>query len=475
MQALSTALNRLFEDGAWFTRAKEVRLFVVRTSEEIRKTTLQIVAGLEFLPDNRSPWVLMPDAHTAMNSGWQMRANRLIGHWEERRKAFLLNERIEMPATQLSSVVAEDRSWFRKSSPLTPMKDACAAVLAALRSPLEGLVIVLAPTSVTNLKAMSSELEQLMMDPSLSRCRWVWVLDASKPWPEVLDRAGGKGLRCECIQDPEQQKKDFAAMMAAAPTLMGRAGPRGVVPPKRINEPPPMPPQECAAALRAAGIHPDYCEKAPELQRLILGAAMAMKNGEGEEAVRQQEAAGTLALSIEVVDVAVLCRVALGSYLMALGRREDALLVLRQAATLAREHALPLQEAQAHLGAGLLLSLAKDYTEAADEYAACGRCAEAANVSVLAIEAWRMAGQVSLQGRDHEKAAVYFREAIRLAEVSEIETVQDSTASESARKLAEIYDRLDLPDQAESLRTEAAAMERGEIGIRNPALVETAP
>jgi hypothetical protein len=71
-------------------------------------------------------------------------------------------------------------------------------------------------------------------------------------------------------------------------------------------------------------------------------------------------------------------------------------------------------------------------------------------VPVLAIEAWRMAGQVSLQARDLEKAFPAFREAIRVAEGSEVDTVRDSTASESARKLAEICDRLHMSHQARS-------------------------
>jgi hypothetical protein len=393
--------------------------------------------------------------------------------WSDRRKAFLEKENIEMPKAKLPEAPATELSWFRKPPPISPMRDACKAVIAALRPPLDGFVIVLVPTVLTDLNAMGAEIEVLASDPNLLPCRWVWILDAAKPWPGVLDRLGELGLRCECIPDPEQQKKDFAAMMAATPTMIGRAGPRGVTPPKRINDPPPMPPEERDDALRAAGVNPEYCEKAPELQRLILGAAIAMKNGEGAEAVRQQEAAGDLALSLQMFDVAVLCRVALGSYLTALGRRDDALLVLNQAAALAREHSLPLQEAQARLGAGLLLALAKRYLEAADEYADCGRCAEAAKLPVLAIEAWRMAGQVSLQARDRGKAAQSFREAIRVAEASEAATVQDSTASESARKLAEICDHLNMPDQAESLRAEAEAMERGEIGTKNPVPAET--
>lgn len=473
MQAISSALSQVYQDGAWFVRAREIRLWVVRVSSDIRKATLQVVNGLEFLPDNRSAWVVLPDAHNTKDPGWQVRANRLIAHWAERRKAFLENEAIEMPEAQIKQLGGMDRPRFRQSWPVSPMRDTCAALITALRPPLDGFVIVLAPASVSDLKTMSSEIAVLVNDPALTACRWVWILDADNPWPEILGGFGDYSLRSECIPNPDQQKKDFAAMLAAPPLMIGRAGPRGVTAPRRINEPPPMPPEERAAALRESGINPEYCEKAPELQRLILGAAVAMKNGECAEAVSLQRTAGDLAFSLDLFDMAVLCRVALSSYLTAAGRREEALMVLQSASELAHEHGFALQEAQAHLGIGLLLALAKRYEDSAYAYRACARCAETAKVPILAIEAWRMAGQVSLQIRDDKKACWCFREAIRIAEASEVETVKDSTASESARKLAEICDRLGMPEQAKSLRAEAEAMESGDIGIKNPVLART--
>lgn len=373
-----------------------------------------------------------------------------------------------MPEANLDSTPVPDRNPL----PILPMRSACAALTAALRPPLDGFVIVLAPSAIADINIMASEVEALVNEPSLATCRWVWLLDAEDPWPTLLERVGDRGLRCECIPDPGQQKKDFAAMTSAAPTMIGRAGPRGITPPRRVTDPPPMPPEERAAALRAAGVNPEYCDKAPELQRLILSAAVAMKNEERTEAVRQQQAACDLALSLELFDVAVVCRVALSSYLMASGFRDEALVTVKSAAELARERGLPLQEAQAYLGIGVLLALSTRYWESSEAYSTSARCAEAANVPMLAIEAWRMAGQVALQAPDREKACQSFREAIRVAKVSEPDTVKDSTACESARKLAEICDRLNMPEQAQSLRAEAEAMERGEIGVQDQALVE---
>lgn len=473
MQAISTALNRVFADGVWFLRAREIRLWVVRTTADLRKPALQVVTGMDYMHGNKSAWVTLPDGHTTIDPGWHVRANRLIDHWSDLRKAFLEKEAIEMPEARLGEKRASDPGEAVQSSPAAPMWDACAAFGAAIRPPLDGAVILLAPAIVDDVNALGAEIEALVNDPALSGFRWVLVLDAESPWPDALDRFGERAIRSECSADPYQQKKDFAALLTAAPTMIGRAGPRGVTPPRRVTDPPPMPAEERAAALRANGINPEYLERAPELQRLILGAAIAMKEGQSAEAVRQQQAAGELAFSLELYDVTVLCRVALSAYLMASGRSPEALSASKSAAELARGRGFLLQEAQARLSIGLLLALAEQYDQAADAYAESARCAEAAKTPALAIEAWRMAGQVSLQVPNREKACECFRAAIRVAVGTEVGAVQASTAPESARKLAAICDELGMRDQAESLRIEAEAMETGDVGIKpGPALVE---
>jgi tetratricopeptide (TPR) repeat protein len=197
-----------------------------------------------------------------------------------------------------------------------------------------------------------------------------------------------------------------------------------------------------------------------------------MKNGEGREAVRQQREAADLALALEVFNVAVLCRIGLGMYLCAMSEHDEALGVLRGAAELANKHGFALQEAQAYLGMGVLLALAERYAESAHAYSVSARCAEAGKVPVLAIEAWRMAGQVAAQGGDDQVAYESFREAIRVAEGSDAASVKDSTAGEAARKLADLCDGLHMPEQARCLREQAEAMDTGEIGTGEPVLVE---
>src|SRR5580765_5037275 len=109
-----------------------------------------------------------------------------------------------------------------------------------------------------------------MANEELARCRWVWLIDQVAPWPSILDRLLTRGMRCECVPDPEQRDRDLRMLMggdgSAPAAAFGRAVPRGVVPPKRVGQPPPPSPETKAAALRAAGLPPDYVEKAPELR-----------------------------------------------------------------------------------------------------------------------------------------------------------------------------------------------------------------
>lgn len=472
MQAISNAMNSLFEDGSWFVRAKELRLLVVRTSGDLRKPALAVLAGQEFHHDNRSAWVVLEDAYGRMESGWQVRAQRLLAHWEHRRAAFLKNEGINMPEAQVSPPAASvgllaSLGVGRRAVPLLPFREALSAVAAALRPPLEGLVIVLAPTIVEDVVALSGDLEALIEDQAVGRCRWVWVLDTTAPWPKLLDRLGQeRALRCECVPDPVQHDKDLRALVNGPPASFGRAAPRGIEPPKRINEPPPLNPAVREQMLQQAGLSPEYLDKVPEMQRVLLGAALAMKDGKGADAIRMQREARALAASLGLVEVTIICQVSLASYLSGLDRRDLALAELHGAVKLAARYELGLQEAQARLALGLLLSLEQRLSEAAKEYAECAKRAEYAKVPLIAIEAWRLAAQIELQRKSKQQAISYFAEALRVAKDSERATVSLSSASEAARRLAELYRERGLSAQAESLYAQADAMERGEVGMR---------
>jgi tetratricopeptide (TPR) repeat protein len=476
MQAISDALTKLHEDLSWFARAQEVELLVIRTTGDLRKTVVELLPMLEFHNDNRSPWVLFEDAHLAEDRGWQVRANRLLKDWERRREAFMKERSIDMPpAVFHTDPPPSGRASLRPPAPYRPFEATLAAVLRALREPYDGsLVAIFAPTILDDVESFGAELWELMIADALRPARWILVIDSSQQAPSIVQRMGQYAIVCDCIPNPDQQSKDFAALIAA-PSI-GRAGPRTAVRPKRIDDPPPIPPEIREKVLREAGVDPQYLEKAPELGKLLLGAALAMKEGRGKEAIEMQRRARDLCVQLSLREPQVLCQVALASYLSGLGLREQAIAELRSAIEQAKTYQLGLQEAQARLALGLIYALEKRFVDAAREYAECARRAEAVNVPLIAIEAWRLAGQIAIAVGSEAQAAACFQEAIRIASGSTVDVVQISSAPEAARALALRCQEKGLRAQAESLYTQADAMERGEIGVpkEKEARVETA-
>ncbi len=467
MQSISEAINRFHEDASWFTRARELKLLVLRTSGDLRPTLLKLLPGLEFHFDNRSPWIVLEDPRTDTEDGWQARTNRLAEAWEKRRQR-LAEDGIPAPAitpaAPASTAAGTPERPGRARAPeerVAGFVRTAAALLRALPSPMSGLVVVLAPTVVENAPALEEEVARLLVAPELKDCRFVLLLDADVPMPKTLLKgSGSRSLLCECIVDSQSQERDLEAMLAQESFL---AGPKGVVPPRRIDDPPEMPKEQRDAVLRAAGINPAFLAEAPNLRKLVFGAALAMKQGRGPDAVRLQREAKDLAQRLEMHQVRVICQIALASYLSGLGQREKAQRELEEAADCSEQHALPEQASQSYLAIGLLHALGKRPHEAAKAYTQAARTATAAKVPVLAIEAWRLAGQIALQMGAEPQAVSCFKEAIGIAQGSDPQVVKLSSAAEAARKLATVCRDRGLAAQAASLFEQADQMERGEL------------
>ncbi len=464
MRSMSAVLARVHEAGSWFARAQELRLLSVRSSGELRKVAASHLQRLEFHADNRSPWVVLEEPWTAEDDGWQARANRLAEDWERRRQAFA-KEGIALPA-----VVAQGEGGARARPPsggraagpearLLPFVQAASDVLGAAREPLRGLVLVLAPSSVEQGAALEAELEVLLAVERLAACRWVLVLgDDVAPPRRLLEKLGAAALECDARVDPAAVERDAEAL-ATPDVRAGLAGPRGVKPPRRVDDPAELPPEQRDAELRKAGVDPRYLDEAPQLRARVVGAALAMKRGQGAEAVRLQREARDLADGLGLHPVKVICQIALASYLSGLGHEAEALRELEAAALHAKARALPVQESQAQLALGLLHALGRRRPQATEAYVRAARAAEAGESPLIAIEAWRLAGQLALEGKLPGPATTAFKEAIRVAEGAEPAVARVSSAPEAARALAVLCRRHGLAAQAESLEAQARAME----------------
>src|SRR5690606_11312555 len=158
-----------------------------------RKSVLDLVPKLEFHADNRSPWPVLPDAHTKADDGWQVRANGLAADWMRRVEAFAKDDVHQGPVAAPQGPTG--RAAFRSTA---------AAILEAMVAPRAGVVVVLAPTIVQHAAALEDDLTALMGDPALWACRWVLVLDLDVPPPKTLLGALGseRALVTTCAVDP---------------------------------------------------------------------------------------------------------------------------------------------------------------------------------------------------------------------------------------------------------------------------------
>jgi hypothetical protein len=464
-------LKHLAEEAAWFARDRDLRVLQVRTTVDLREPVLAVVMGQEFHADNRSPFVRLDDAFTTAAPAWRARARRLCDQ-HERRREDMAAEGASLPALR----------------PLTAARDELASFAAQLRevadarcAPLEGLVVVLAPTRLDDPVAFEGAVRALVAAPTLNDVRWVLVLvegpGVSRLLQELLQELGGKALTVDCRPDPAAQTRELDQMLAAAasapadavgPAKIGAAWPPGVSPPPRLNRPPPSPAQ-VREVLAAAGLPPSLADgTGDELRRLVLGGAVALRQGRGPEAVRLQREARDLCQRHGMVKESLIMELALGTYLVQLGQRALAITTLRAVVARAEEARHPQEGVQAHLALGMLYTLERKPLDASLAYVAAGRLAQQAGLDLLGIEAYRLAGS-SMTDPGHKAKA--WRAALDIARAAPPPEARASSAAETARALAALLRASGLHRQAEALEQESVSLEAGETAPPAPLAV----
>lgn len=457
MQSISSSIQGLHEELQWFCRNPEVKLVWVHCGGELRNTVMKLLPRYEFHHDNTCGWIVLEDAWLAKDEGWQVRANRLAQSWVARREAFA-GEGVAMPEFLRGPAQSDGWSDFVHTA---------TAACASVAEPITGHVLVLAPTVLEDPAAFEQQLRALISNPALARLRYVIVTgnDTREP-PTLVRDLRDAGLHCVCEIDDAQQRKDLAAMLNPARRVGRAAAGAGAVPvgidaPRRIDAPRTLPPKQQSELLRAAGLNPAYLDASPALGRGILASALAMKDGRGEEAVRLMVEARDRCATIGEPLFQVLCQITLASYLAGLGARARAVAELEDAVALADANALWVQQCQAHLALGLLHAQDRQHALAVQAYGNAGEAAERGGSGPLAIEAWRMGGQLLLQAGDPLQAVAYFQRALTVAEGIDPVERRESSAAEAARALAKLYATHGQNAQAESLYAQADAFEAG--------------
>ncbi|MBX3269698.1 MAG: hypothetical protein KF729_05530 [Sandaracinaceae bacterium] len=461
MESLAKPLRTLEDDLRWFVRATEVRLLHVTASADLRAAALKVVAGMEALPANRSPFTVLEDPFLRADHGWSWRARRMVEDWEGR-----------VRVTAESGLELGSLSGQRPASadPLAAFGGWLDLVLSALRPPLEGLVVVLAPTRVEDGAAFESALLELLRRPELTRARFVAVEVGEAALPRLHEELGSAALRSRCERDDAAFADDLNALMRSVdpslpgPARAGAAWPRGVIVPPRPGEREPTPEQqeEVDIELAAAGVSPSLAGAAGvRMQQYVIAAALHLREGNGPTAVDCQRQACHLAYEAGAKREALIQHLVLAGYELAAEMEADA---VREYASVSERASLwdcPLEAAQAELALAVIAARHGRQPDAAAHYVRSAEAAQRADATGLAIEGWRLAGQMAAHAGLDQRAAECFGRAIELAEDAAPDVASSSSAPRAARQLAERLRAKGLGAQADSLEHTANRLEEG--------------
>ena len=459
MDSLVKPLEKVVEAAEWFVRTPALRVLHVVTSGLMRAPVLRHLTATELLEVNTCPFFVLEAPTEADDDGWALRTEELRADWEGLRDGAPNPEEV----APLWPAHAE-------GLPLARFVLELGRGLGAVRPPMTGLVIVLAPVWVRDVPRWRSDLSTLLQLKQLSSARFV-IVETEQPFSlPVIETLGPLAEHVDARIDDAQMRADAAAKVAAmrdAPPgatgyqLIGAAGP-SVSPPPRTNQPPPLSPGQQQQLAQEAGVSPVMFQPdvMKELRVLILSAAGAMSEGDPPEAVRLQREARDFCARHGLIRETVVNELVLAGYVVQAGQSERALQIFGDARKRAEEAKLIEMAVQAQLAIGACLLVLKRTDDAAAAYAEAGQLGATAGAPILGIEAYRMCGQLLVSKGRLQEATLAFRRALGTAEAAGPEVQRNSTAPQAARALAAVCRKHGLEQQAESLDAQAAAMEQ---------------
>ncbi len=455
----------------WFVSTRSLRLLSVVSSGSFRLAVLKHIAAAEAHSANRAPFVVLETPTEMDDDGWDARSEELLQELAEARENLResgLAALSEWPP--LEGKLGVPRFTFE-----------LARALAALPPPLDGVVVVLAPTGVRQPQRWAADVQSLLIRPELARARFVVVdLDEQLCAP-VAKSLGEAGEAVDARVSDAAASLDLSALvkaMASTPAgvrgaqLFGAAGP-DVAPPPRPRQKPPLPQEELEKSLAAAGVSPAYARRdvLQRLRVLVFAGASAMKERRAAEAVRQQREARELCIQHGLYRESVTMALVLGGYTLQGGAVDAALEVFADARRMAEAHDFGDLAVQAQMSVASTLLVLKRPDEAATAYGLAGELGDKAGALLLAIEGFRMCGQLHASRKRDTEATAAWRRALDVADRATPVEKNSSTAPETARQLAALCRKHGLTAQAESLESLAATMETAPLA---PAEAEAA-
>lgn len=395
MQAYSKPLIELQVAATRFVRDRSLRLLHVIADASVHEAVVEILAAQEYRTTNRSPFVILQEPHKRADPGWERRVITARGQHELRRTQMAEHGEAldELPAAP-------------EPNGLVGLAEQLGQLLLVRPEGTVGLVVVLAPSYVEAPERWQQALGVLLSLKGLDAARFVIVDRERSSLGGLVSRHEARAMTVTCRVEGESPKAIVAG--ALDDEILGFDGPvgarpKGVIPPRRIHDPPARPPEP--AALQQL-----------EVSRTALLASVAIEEGRMPDAVAHQRRARDVSMEAGRVEQAVMMELVLGGYLLtadAVAQAEES--YLRASAT-AEAAALPDKAAMARLALGSSRLVRGDRTGALVEFARAATLAEQGGHDALALHACRLTGDVARELRMDAQAIAFWAKAIEIAE-----------------------------------------------------------
>lgn len=437
MEAYAEPIERLFAAMNGFIVSPSVRMLHVTTTSELRKAALKAVMACEMRHNNLAPFVSFEHEHDEVNPGWTERSEH--ARTQHQRRTTL----IESAGAPAQPELPERPD---SAEPLASFATQLGQLLHARPPGSEGLVVVLAPTSLTAQELWVSSLEPLLADANMAEIRLIVLETDPAPTRALAEKLGPAATCVDATQDAAQERENTDRLLD---TLCAGTPLKGATP---AMAPPPHPGSPTEQAItpesKLRGL----------VSRKVFDGVKGMRDGDGAGAVRSFREARDLCEGSGLKRDAVTLEMIIGTTIMSVGTPRQAEESFGRAVQSAKKNKRHEQEAMGQFAIGASKVIRKDRHAALVNYAEGTVAAEKSGQSALAIEGGRTTGQLASDLGMEAQAIAFWTKSVKLAEAAGPEAPLTS-AGECARRLAQLCRKRGLDTQAANFEAKSETLE----------------
>ncbi len=475
MDAIAQPLSRAQEAATAFAHDARVRLVVVQTEEALRPAVLAKFADAEPLMTPATLTFVLEAPFEPDEANWPLRVEELLEEWQSASDELVAAKLEPLPAINAKPAAsAADFAAFVQT-------------LATSVKGRFGLAIVMAPLVVAPTVAgqMVVDMAAFVNAPHLAPVRWVTVTNEALGLNSLVAALKQKGgiYAADFVEarvDPAGARAGLSAMVAgmkAAPVgasamqLAGFAGP-SVAPPPRVREAPTQTPDAQRSQLAAQGVPPGYGDVSAMhgLRIAIMEAALAAGEGRFADAVSAQKRACDITQALGLHQETGQMELLLGTYALTGGQAQVALEIFTATAARAEAAKLGTLACQAKMAQGSALAMLaanpglspeaarNKRMDAAAAYVEAGNVGAALDAWAVAVEAYRLGGDMLAALSDVPRAIAAWEKAVSVAETAPPADVAGSSALDVAKLIEERFRAAGRPSDAQAWKARAQAL-----------------